>query len=75
MISTDINTALPEIILAVYAMAALMLAVYGGKDRLSGFIFWATAGVMAILGLMIAFAPAGTTTAFNGSFVNDDFAR
>tara|TARA_R110002096_G_scaffold120749_7_gene261624 strand:+ start:12708 stop:14147 length:1440 start_codon:yes stop_codon:yes gene_type:complete len=75
MISTDINTALPEIILAVYALAALMLGAYGGKDRLSGFIFWATAGVMAILGLMIAFAPAGTTTAFNGAFVNDAFAR
>ncbi len=75
MISTDINTALPEIILAVYAMAALMLAVYGGKDRLSGFIFWATAGVMVILGLMMAFAPAGTTSAFNGSFINDEFAR
>ena len=56
-------------------MAALMLAVYGGKDRLSGFIFWATAGGMAILGLMIAFAPAGPTTALNGSFVNDEFAR
>jgi NADH-quinone oxidoreductase subunit N len=75
MIGTDINTALPEIVLAVYAMAALMVAVYGGKDRLAGFIFWATAGVMAALGLWIAFAPAGTTTAFNGSFINDEFAR
>ena len=51
MISTDINTVLPEIVLAVYAMATLMLAVYGGKDRLSGFIFWSTSGVMALLGL------------------------
>jgi len=75
MISTDINTVLPEIVLAVYAMAALMLAVYGGKDRLAGFIFWATAGVLVALGLWIGFEPAGTTTAFNGSFINDGFSR
>ena len=75
MISTDINTVLPEIILAVYAMAALMLAVYGGKDRLAGFIFWATSGIMAALGLWIAFAPIANSTAFDGSFTNDGFAR
>ena len=75
MISTDINTVLPEIILAVYAMAALMLAVYGGKDRLAGFIFWATSGIMAALGIWIAFAPIANSTAFDGSFTNDGFAR
>ena len=36
MISTDINIVLPEITLAVFAMAALMVAVYGGKDKLAG---------------------------------------
>ena len=75
MISADINTVLPEIILAVYAMAALMFGVYGGKDRLAGLIFWATAGVMVLLGLWIAFEPDGTSRAFNGAFINDGFAR
>jgi len=42
MISMDINIVLPEITLAVFAMAALMVAVYGGKDRLAGLMFWST---------------------------------
>ena len=54
MINADLNTALPEILLAVYAMVILMVAVYGGKDRLSGFVFWTTAVAMAALGLFIA---------------------
>jgi NADH-quinone oxidoreductase subunit N len=32
MTAADFNTVLPEIILAIYAMAALMFAVYTGKD-------------------------------------------
>jgi NADH-quinone oxidoreductase subunit N len=35
MTAADFITVLPEIILAVYAMAALMFAVYTGKDRLA----------------------------------------
>ena len=36
MISTDLDTILPEIILSVYAMGALLLAVYTSKDRWRG---------------------------------------
>ena len=75
MISTDINIVLPEITLAVFSMAALMVAVYGGKDKLAGLMIWVTSGVMCALGLWIAFWEPGTTTAFNGSFVNDGYAR
>ncbi len=51
MISMDINIVLPEITLAVFAMAALMVAVYGGKDRLAGLMFCSTSGIMGLLGL------------------------
>ena len=34
--ATDLQTILPELILAVYAMLALVGAVYTGKDNLTG---------------------------------------
>lgn len=74
MISQDISTVLPEIVLAVFSMGALMFAVYGGKDKMSGVVFYMTAGVMALLGLWIAQGD-GTSQAFNGMFIDDGFAR
>ncbi|MBE9476377.1 MAG: NADH-quinone oxidoreductase subunit N, partial [Proteobacteria bacterium] len=64
MIGTDLNTVLPELILAVFAMAALMFAVYFGKDRRANTVFWMTAIVMVVLAAKIAMAPAGAHTAF-----------
>ncbi|WP_039017096.1 NADH-quinone oxidoreductase subunit NuoN [Halocynthiibacter namhaensis] len=75
MISQDISVVLPEIVLAVYAMAALMVGVYTSKDKLAGVILWATAAMFTIVGLWIAFAGPGTQTAFNGMFNDDAFAR
>jgi len=72
--SSDIQTILPELLLAVYAMLALLVAVYTGKDALAGPITWITAAVMAILAVMIA-GGDGATTAFNGMFVDDAYAR
>ncbi len=74
MISADIQTILPELILALYAMAALILAVYTGKDRMSGLLTWLTAALMAVLALKIGMG-AGTASAFGGSFVVDAYAR
>ena len=45
MTSADFSIVLPEVVLALYAMAALMFGVYGGKDKLAPVISWATAGV------------------------------
>ena len=55
----NINIVLPEIVLAVYSMAALMFAVYGGKDRLAGTILWVTAFVLFGIGAWIFLEPAG----------------
>ena len=75
MISADINTILPELLLAVWAMAALLGAVYTSKDKAAGLVTWATAGVMLVLALMIAGRGAGAETAFAGSFTVDAFSR
>jgi NADH-quinone oxidoreductase subunit N len=75
MLNQDISIVLPEIVLAVYAMAALMWAVYRGKDAETPMLMWLTAIVMAGLGAWIGLQPEGTHTAFDGAFVNDGFAR
>ncbi len=75
MIGTDLNTVLPELILAIYSMAALMFSVYFGKDKRAHAVFWMTAIVLVVLAAIIAVAPAGSHTAFNGAFVDDAFSR
>ncbi|MEO1313498.1 MAG: NADH-quinone oxidoreductase subunit NuoN [Pseudomonadota bacterium] len=76
MIANDINVVLPEILLAVFAMAALMYGVYSrNQDAASRMVLWATVAVMFGLGAWIGVTPAGTRMAFDGSFVNDGFAR
>ena len=75
MISADLNTILPELLLSVYAMLALLGAVYTGKDKLAPALVWLTAAVMAILALWIGTAGSGTTAAFHGMFIDDAFSR
>lgn len=74
MIVSDFSAVLPELALAIYAMAALLVAVYTGKDRLSGLLSWLTAAVMVALAVWIA-TNSSDATAFHGMFVNDAFAR
>ena len=71
----DLNVILPEIVLALYAMAALLGAVYTGRDRLAIPLVWATAGLMALLAVWIGMSGAGTRTAFGGMINDDGFAR
>lgn len=76
MLSNDISVVLPEIVLAVYAMAALMFGVWSKKEEaVSSLILWITAFVFVVAGLWIGMAPAGSESAFNEAFVNDGFAR
>lgn len=74
MITNDIQTVLPELILAVYAMLALIGAVYTGKDKLTGALTYVTAALMAVLGIWIG-TSAGSGTAFGGMFIDDAYAR
>ncbi|MCK0138396.1 NADH-quinone oxidoreductase subunit NuoN [Aliiroseovarius sp. F47248L] len=74
MNSVDIQTVLPELVLAVYAMVALLAAVYTGKDALAKPITWITGAVMIVIALMVA-GMDGTTAAFGGMFLDDAYAR
>jgi NADH-quinone oxidoreductase subunit N len=75
MTSADISAVLPEIVLAVYAMAALMFGVYTTKDKAAPLITWVTSGVFVFVGLMVAFGGDGTTLAFGDMFIDDAFSR
>ncbi len=75
MISNDIQIVLPEIILALFAMGALLGAVYTGKDKTASFLTWLTAGVFLVLGAWIGLNGQGTQEAFGGMFIDDSFSR
>ncbi|MCF3593853.1 NADH-quinone oxidoreductase subunit NuoN [Rhodobacteraceae bacterium LMO-12] len=75
MIQADLNIILPEIVLSLYAMGALLGAVYTGKDKLAGPLIWSTAALMAALGIWIGMTGTGTRNAFGGMFIDDGFAR
>ncbi len=75
MTSADISAVLPEIILSVYAMAALLFGVYTTKDKTAPLLVWVTTAVLVLVGLMIGFAGGGTDVAFGGMFIDDAFSR
>ena len=72
MIGADIQILMPEIVLAVFAMAALMAAVYTTKDALAPLV---TSGLFVLLAIWIGVNGQGTNVAFGGMFVDDGFAR
>jgi NADH-quinone oxidoreductase subunit N len=75
MITADLQIILPEILLSLFAMGALMVGVYTVKDKATGLITWATAAVMLVLALVIGTQGAGGREAFGGMFIDDAFAR
>ena len=75
MIQADLNIILPEILLALYAMVALVAAVYTGKDKLAPMLTWLTAGLFVLIGAWIGLTGEGENVAFNGMFNDDGFAR
>ncbi|MGY3439563.1 MULTISPECIES: NADH-quinone oxidoreductase subunit NuoN [unclassified Marinovum] len=75
MIQADLNIILPEIVIAVFAMLALLGAVYTTKDALAAPLTWATAGVFVAVAFWIGTNGGPTQIAFNGMFVDDGFSR
>ncbi len=75
MIGADIQILMPEIVLAVYAMIALLAAVYTTKDGMAPLLTWATSGLFVLLAVWIGINGQGTNIAFGGMFVDDGFAR
>jgi NADH-quinone oxidoreductase subunit N len=76
MISADLNVILPEIVLSLFAILALLGAVYTTKDAMGSLLVWLTSGVMVFLAIWIGMTGSGETRiAFNGLFIEDGFAR
>ena len=73
--TADINTMLPEIVLALYAMVALIAIVYTGKDAMARLSLWMTSIVFVGMAAWIATSGEGTSVAFGGMFVDDAFSR
>ena len=75
MMSADLTIILPEILLSIYAMAALIGAVYTTKDAMASLLTWVTAGAFLLIAVWIGIDGAGTNMAFGGMFVDDAFSR
>lgn len=75
MIQADLIVILPEIVLALFAMLALIGAVYTSKDKAAKTLVWATSILMLVLAAWIGTNGTGTQVAFNGMFIDDGFAR
>src|SRR5262245_3319220 len=67
---------LPEIVLAVGAMALLMFGVYWRGERLGTLTNTLAIALLLVTGLLVAFLPnEAKAVTFGGSFVLDGFAR
>jgi NADH-quinone oxidoreductase subunit N len=66
---------LPEISLSVFAMLALLGAVYGGKDKVSSVVLWATVVIFLLIAIYISFQGAETHTVFGKAFIDDPYSR
>ncbi|WP_439155611.1 NADH-quinone oxidoreductase subunit NuoN [Yoonia sp.] len=75
MIASDIQIVMPEILLAVYAMLALLGAVYTTKDGAAPLLTWVTSGLFVVLAFWIGINGQGAQSAFGGMFIDDGFAR
>ncbi|MGR3635190.1 MAG: NADH-quinone oxidoreductase subunit NuoN [Shimia sp.] len=75
MIQADLNIILPEILLSVYAMVALVAAVYTSKDKIAPMLTWLTAAAFVLIGVWIGMSGDGANSAFDGMFTDDAFSR
>jgi len=73
--STDYAAVLPEIVMALGAMALLLVGAWGGGDRIRIPILRLSAALMVLVGLWIASGDGAAQAAFGGAFVTDGFAR
>src|SRR3954470_22146506 len=70
----DLLPVLPEIVLAIGAMALLMFGAFSGEHSARA-INWLSILLLIIAGAVVVWLPEGTLVTFGGSFVVDQFAR
>jgi NADH-quinone oxidoreductase subunit N len=69
-----LTAALPEIFLALAAMALLMIGVFRGNEH-TRVIGWFSVAVMVVTAGLVVGTSASPGMAFGGMFIADDFAR
>lgn len=75
MTSLDFSTILPEVLLALFSMGALMAGAFFGKDKIAPHIVWATVIVLLVIAAIVGLSDLQPGTAFHAMFVDDAFAR
>src|SRR4051812_297235 len=65
---------LPEIVLAVGAMALLMIGAFRGQGS-TALVTGLAVGLLILVGVLELLLPDGRLSTFGGSFIVDDFAR
>jgi len=75
MNSADLSIALPEILLSLWAMVALMAGAYFGKDKLATVLTWGTVVVFGFLAILVSVLEPQSREGFGGLFIDDSFAR
>ena len=75
MIQADLTIILPEILLSLFAMLALLFGVYTTKDKVAPLLTWVTSAVFVLLAAWIGVNGQGDNIAFGGMFHDDAFAR
>jgi NADH-quinone oxidoreductase subunit N len=70
----QLQPVLPELVLAVGAMALLMLGAFRGQGT-TRLVTALAVGLLIVTGILELMLPAGKLTTFGGSFIVDDFAR
>ncbi|MCA3436369.1 MAG: NADH-quinone oxidoreductase subunit NuoN [Rhodobacter sp.] len=73
--TSDFQIVLPEVIIAVCAMATLMFGVTTGKDKTASLLVWMTSGLFVLMAVWIGAGGDGARSAFGGMFIDDPFAR
>src|SRR5512144_2169162 len=66
---------LPELVLAVGAMALLMFGVYARQDKSVQLTSGLAIVLLILAGVIVLWLPADRTVTFGGSFIVDGFAR
>ena len=75
MIWENLAVLTPELILSIFAMLALLAAVYSVKDGAARMLTWGTAALFVAVAFLIGVSGEGTRVAWEGQFVDDAFSR
>ncbi|MDB6454354.1 NADH-quinone oxidoreductase subunit NuoN [Falsirhodobacter sp. 20TX0035] len=75
MTHADFSAILPEFLLTLFSLGAILVGAFAGKDRTAPVLMWATAAVYVLLAFLVSLSGPNAHVAFFGMFVEDEFAR